>query len=249
MYLSFLCNGHVRQPDIDAMLKLTRPNSLVESVVSSIRSEISSGRLPAESRLPTEHQLAEQLSVSRSVIREAISQLKADGVLVIRRGSGSFVSPIPGGTVFRLPNKNGSLPDLTQLFEMRLWIEIQAASIAAQRCTGADLARMENAMELMAGNAKDFWTSSAADVEFHRAIVAACKNDYFIAFHDFLGGQLAQARFFAWENSSKLAIGASGAHHEHQEMFQAISKHDSDAAGRCAREHLEAAAQRLNIHL
>nr|UVN18335.1 hypothetical protein pPsy0462c_00076 [Pseudomonas syringae] len=57
--------------------------------------------------MPTEHELADQFSVSRSVVREAISQLKADGVLVIRRGSGSFVSQTPGGTVFRLPRQRG----------------------------------------------------------------------------------------------------------------------------------------------
>nr|UVN18167.1 hypothetical protein pPsy0462b_00022 [Pseudomonas syringae] len=77
------------------MLSFPRPHSLVEGVVSAIRREIVSGRLPAESKMPTEHELADQFNVSRSVVREAISQLKADGVLVIRRGSGSFVSQTP----------------------------------------------------------------------------------------------------------------------------------------------------------
>lgn len=231
------------------MLELTRPDSLVERVVHSLRREIESGRLPAESRLPTEHQLAEQLNVSRSVIREAVSQLKADGVLVSRRGNGSFISQTPAGTVFRLPSFEGSSPDLAQLFEMRLWIEIQAASVAAQRRTDADLARMERAMELMEANATDFSISSAADVEFHRAIAAACKNDYFVAFHDFLGGQLTRARRAAWENSARLPVGPRGAHSEHHEMFNAIAKADPLAASACARQHLEAAAQRLGIHL
>ncbi|MEX3557152.1 MAG: GntR family transcriptional regulator [Burkholderia sp.] len=155
------------------MLKITRPNSLVERVVDAIRSEIDAGRLPAESRLPTEYQLAEQLDVSRSVVREAVSQLKADGVLVSHRGNGSFISQTPTGTVFRLPSKEGLLPDLAQLFEMRLWNEIQAASVAAQRRTDADLVRMSGAMALMEQHAADFTVSSAADVEFHRAIVAA----------------------------------------------------------------------------
>ena len=57
------------------MLELQRPDTLVERVVSAIRAEIDSGRLAAESRLPTEQQLAEQLNVSRSVVREAVAQL------------------------------------------------------------------------------------------------------------------------------------------------------------------------------
>lgn len=230
-------------------MKLTRPQSLVESVVSAIRREIEAGRLPAESKMPTEHQLAEQLHVSRSVIREAISQLKADGVLVIRPGSGSFVSQTPSGVVFRLPNKNGLLPNLDQLFELRLWIEIQAASVAAQRHTKEDLVRMSEAMTLMENNSDNSKISSAADVEFHRSIVAACKNDYFSALHNFLHGQLTQALFVAWENSSKLTVGPRGALHEHQEIFDAISKRNSLEAGNCARSHLQAAALRLNIHL
>src|SRR4051812_45157656 len=117
------------------MLQLDRPDSLVARVVNSIRQEIDSGRLAPQSRLPTEFELAETLNVSRSVIREAVSQLKADGVLVSRRGSGSFISDKPTGTVFRLPELRGKRSDLEQLFEMRLWVESQSASVAAIRRT------------------------------------------------------------------------------------------------------------------
>lgn len=91
------------------MLELQRPDSLVMRVVSAIRAEIDSGHLAPEARLPTEQQLAEQLNVSRSVVREAIAQLKADGVLTARRGLGSFISQTPAGTVFRFP-ENGRRP-------------------------------------------------------------------------------------------------------------------------------------------
>lgn len=231
------------------MFSFPRPQSLVEGVVSAIRREILSGRLPADSKMPTEHELADQLSVSRSVVREAISQLKADGVLVIRRGSGSFVSGTPGGTVFRLPSNENSSENLAKLFELRSWIEIQAASIAAQRCTDADLERLSKAMSLMEANAGDFEVSSKADVEFHSAIVAACKNEYLTAFHDFLGSQLIKARLMAWENSSKLAIGPGGANREHREIYDALVKRSSAEAGHCARMHLKSAAQRLDIEL
>ncbi|WP_010924795.1 FadR/GntR family transcriptional regulator [Pseudomonas syringae group genomosp. 3] len=231
------------------MLSFPRPHSLVESVVSAIRREITSGRLPAESKMPTEHELADQFSVSRSVVREAISQLKADGVLVIRRGSGSFVSHTPGGTVFRLPNNERHSADLSKLFELRSWIEIQAASVAAQRHMDSDLERLSEAMSLMESNATNFEVSSKADVEFHSAIVGACKNEYLTAFHDFLGSQLIQARFMAWENSSKLAVGPSGAIREHRKIYDAVAKRNSTEAAHFARMHLKSAALRLNIDL
>lgn len=251
-HLRFLVHNatiFVRQSDDHAMLQLARPDSLVDRVVAAIRAEISSGRLSADSRLPTEHQLSEQLNVSRSVVREAVSQLKADGILVSQRGNGSFISRTPTGTVFRLPGTSRGATDLAQLFEMRLWIEIQAASVAAARRNAADLLKMRNALEVMQEHPNDFTKSSAADVDFHQAIVAACKNDYFMAFHDFLGGQLAQGRLVAWQNSARLPGGARPASNEHAMMYQAIEAGESQAAADCARAHLESAALRFGIKL
>lgn len=231
------------------MLQLERPDSLVARVVNSIRQEIDSGRLAPQSRLPTEFELAETLNVSRSVIREAVSQLKADGVLISRRGSGSFISDKPTGTVFRLPELSGKRSDLEQLFEMRLWVESQSASVAAIRRTNADLKRMGAALKVMARHPQDLVKSAAADVEFHRAIAAACKNEYFVAFLDFLGRQLAQARRDAWENSARLNLGSDPAQEEHTRVYEAISAGDAQAAAAAATEHLEASARRLQIFL
>ena len=231
------------------MLELQRPDTLVERVVSAIRAEIDSGRLAAEARLPTEQQLAEQLNVSRSVVREAVAQLKADGVLIARRGLGSYISKTPSGTVFRFPGSNGRKPDLTQMFEMRLWIETQAAAIAARRRDTQDLANMAKALKEMLDKRSDFATASAADVAFHRAIAEASKNDYFVAFHDFLGGQLASARRTAWENSAHSAGGSADASHEHHALYQAIADGDRQAAAACAEAHLRASAKRLKIDL
>ncbi|WP_347905327.1 FadR/GntR family transcriptional regulator [Pseudomonas purpurea] len=232
------------------MFELQRPDSLVVRVVSAIRAEIDSGQLAPESRLPTEQQLAEQLNVSRSVIREAIAQLKADGVLIARRGLGSFISQTPAGTVFRFPKKDGRRPDLTQMFEMRLWIETQAASIAAQRRDEADLQRMKEALQEMHDKRTDFEAAALADVEFHRAIAEATKNDYFVAFHDFLRSQLAAARKTAWENSASRFVGGSAdAAQEHETLYQAIVAGDRHAAAACADAHLRASAKRLQLEL
>lgn len=232
------------------MLELQRPDTLVDRVVSAIRAEIDSGRLAAEARMPTEQQLAEQLNVSRSVVREAVAQLKADGVLIARRGLGSYISKTPNGTVFRFPSNTGHRSELEQMFEMRLWIETQAASIAAQRRDEADLVRMRKALQDMHEQRSDFAAAALADVEFHRAIADASKNDYFVAFHDFLRGQLASARQTAWENSAARLVGGSAdASREHQALYQAIADGDRTGAAACAEAHLRASAKRLNIDL
>ncbi|WP_025809886.1 FadR/GntR family transcriptional regulator [Pseudomonas chlororaphis] len=231
------------------MRTIKRPDSLVTRVANTIRHEIDSGRQPPQSRLPTEFELAERLNVSRSVIREAVSQLKADGVLVSRRGAGSFVSDKPTGTVFRLPEIRGRRSDLEQLFEMRLWVEVQSASIAAVRRSAGDLERMSNALDAMDNASLDLAKSAAADVAFHRAIAAACKNEYFLAFLDFLGQQLAEARREAWENSARMIGGSEPAQAEHLALFKAITQGDPEAAARTAAAHLEASARRLGIDL
>lgn len=229
------------------MLELERPDTLVQRVVNAIRAEIDAGRFPAESRLPTEQQLAERLNVSRSVVREAIAQLKSDGVLVARRGAGSFISQTPSGTVFRLPSDGGRTLDRARLFEMRLWIETQAAMAAARRRTPADLKHMSDAIREMEKKRNDFVAASAADVAFHRAIAAATKNEYFVAFYDFLRGQLAGVRRVQWENSANLA--GDYARREHGELFEAIERGNPRAAATAAEKHLRAAAKRLGIDL
>ncbi|MFO2464406.1 FadR family transcriptional regulator [Pseudomonas sp. 15FMM2] len=231
------------------MLELQRPDSLVMRVVNAIRAEIDNGQLAPESRLPTEQQLAEQLNVSRSVVREAIAQLKADGVLTARRGLGSFISQTPAGTVFRFPQTNGRRPDLAQMFEVRLWIETQAASIAACRRDAGDLQRMKHALQQMHDKRTDLEAAALADVEFHRAIADASKNDYFVAFHDFLRNQLASARKTAWENSARIASGSTDALQEHEALYQAICDGDAHAAAATAEAHLRAAAKRLQLEL
>jgi GntR family transcriptional repressor for pyruvate dehydrogenase complex len=231
------------------MLELERPGSLVQRAVEAIKAEIEAGHLMAEARLPTELHLAERFHVSRSVIREAISQLKSDGVLVARRGAGSFVSETPGGTVFRLANGDDGKPNLAQLFEMRLWIETQAARSAAQRRSVHDLKKMRAAIAEMQARHRDFDAAAAADVALHRAIAAATQNAYFVAFHDFLRGQLASARRAAWENSADHAGGSAEAQREHGELYDAIELGDSRAAALAAERHLRAAARRLRIEL
>ena len=102
----------------------------------------------------------------------------------------------------------------------------------------------------MQDNRDNFEAAALADVEFHRAIADASKNDYFVAFHDFLRSQLASARKTAWENSaSRFATGSVDATQEHQQLYQAIADGDAQCAAACAEAHLRAAARRLQLEL
>lgn len=224
---------------------IERPDSLVQQVLSALRKEIDEGRFAASSRLPAENVLAGQLGVSRPVVREAISQLKADGVLTTRKGSGAYIAENPSGNVFRLPPPDRTDGTLDHLFELRFCTEVAAAEIAALRRTPQDLANMRAAIENMQSNSADFKSASAADVELHHAIAAATHNPYLVAFADFVSAQLLQARAMAWQNSANLSGGPSPAHFEHQAIFHAIEARDPVAARAAAQSHLSAAAGRL----
>jgi len=224
-----------------------RPSSLVSIVVKAILAEIAEGKLVAQSRLPTEQQLSEKLEVSRSVVREAISQLKADGVLTSRRGSGCFISSHPGGTVFRLPEASDSKKRLKQLFEMRVWMETQAAKAAADRRTKTDVKNILAALSLLADRRKagDSGESvAAADVAFHRSIFIASKNDYFVAFHDFLSTHLRSELLALWRGG-----GSDEVREEYAELFDAISRQDAAMAAFAVERHLRNTARRLGVDL
>jgi GntR family transcriptional repressor for pyruvate dehydrogenase complex len=227
--------------------QLDRADSLVERVVHALLQEIEQGKFPPNTRLPAEQLLAQQLNVSRPVIREAIARLKVDNILVTRKGSGAYVSANPVGNAYRLDPGGRDGVNLQHVFELRYWAECAAAELAARRRTDSDIQAIEAALVEMDRTHGDFVASGMADIGFHRAIAVATRNAYFSGFVDFLGRQLLETRRLAWENSARLWGGSSPAQQEHRLIFEAISSGDPDAARNAARNHLIASARRLRM--
>ena len=132
------------------------------------------------SKLPNENELSEELEVSRTTLREAISFLVAQGILEIRRGKGTFVAE-------ELPDSGMDLASLSglrsrvrakDLFEMRLIFEPATVALACQRATDEELNQIRKKaerMEEIAGQGGDW---PLADQEFHWAIIKASHNEY-----------------------------------------------------------------------
>jgi len=76
---------------VNSLRRLTRPSNLTSELVKRFEEEIESGKLPPGSRLPTEQEILNATGVSRTVVREAFSALRANGLVVTRQGSGTFV--------------------------------------------------------------------------------------------------------------------------------------------------------------
>ncbi|CAG9172345.1 Pyruvate dehydrogenase complex repressor [Cupriavidus laharis] len=231
---------------------LPRPASLASRIAQSLREDIATGRFTAGARLPAESALAGTFGVSRPIVREAIALLKADGILVTRKGAGAYVSDTPGGQAWRVASTPDGGPTLAQLFELRMVVETACAEMAATRRTDTDLQRIREALAAMQEQAGDFAAAAAADIAFHHAIAQAAHNPCFTGLTDFVSQQMLAARQRAWENTARLRVesgAARAADTEHAALVEAIASGNPAAARQAAHHHLSAAAGRLGLRL
>lgn len=208
--------------------------------------------MAAGAQLPTEKTLCERFDVSRAVVREAISRLKADGVVRTRQGSGAFVAARPQFASFRLVDAGSEFvaPHATHLqtvFELRFVIETGAAELAALRRSAADLEGMERALLRMDAALESESDAATDDDAFHVAVAAASHNPQLERFQAFMGQQLSESRLPTWSARGHAAGRAREAQREHRLIFAAISAADVAGARRAAANHLIAAAGRLGL--
>ena len=179
---------------------------------------IEDGSLPTGARLPTEVDIMRMLGVGRSAVREAMSHLQAAGLVETRHGVGTFV----------LAPCNAAA-----LLELRIGLEADAAALAAERRSDAQLAQLGAAC--------------ADDVAFHLVIAASTGNRYFHDILNHLGTNIIpRARL----NSAKLAHDDPAVYmerviHEHEDIFNAIRRQDPESARAAMRIHLSNSRERL----
>lgn len=233
-------------------MKSDPPARLSDDVARQLEQWISEQRLAPGTQLPTEKVLCERFGVSRAVIREAISRLKADGCVRTRQGSGAYVSARPGQASFRLLRPTSVAPEtlspeVPDVFELRYLIETGAAELAALRRTPADLERMRGALARMGEALLAFEDALADDDAFHVAIAAATHNPQIERFQVFMGQQMSDSRAPTWSAAGHVAGWARQAQQEHERIFAAIAGGDAAGARGAAAAHLVRAASRLGL--
>lgn len=151
-----------------------RPSPLVEQATSHLRAQITEGHWPVGTKIPGETTLAKTLGVGRSTVREAVRTLATLGLLRSRQGAGVFVIADHATEEWPVRLRRASVTDV---YEVRMLIEVQAARLAARRRTDEDLIALDAALAARraagAGPDPDFVD---ADIELHRAVVAAAHN-------------------------------------------------------------------------
>ena len=204
-------------------IKLKRAPSLSEQVSDYLMDEMARGALKPGDKLPAEAYLAEQLGVSRIVIREAFSSLRYDGRIETRHGQGAFVTETHHHRAFRLDHLETAQPDdLRQLFELRAILESSAAALAARRRSHADLTLLDGYIRKMADAIAEERDGVIPDMRFHQHLAAASGNTYLRDFMHFLGGRLQALINQARGNTEQTPGLPQQVQKEHQAIFEAV---------------------------
>ena len=218
--------------------KAKRAPRLAEQLYTQIYKQITAGRFPVNSKLPSEAELCDAFGVSRPVVREALSRLHADGVVETQRGVGSFVRLRRDAELFKLA-PIGELPELLRCMELRAAVEGDAAYLAASRRTDEDLEEMRAALEELAQAIETRQIGHAADLRFHQAVAVACRNELFINCLQALSTQI----FDFMRVMRSLALSSTHARlrmvqDEHEQIYRAILEEDPDRARQAMRQHI-----------
>src|ERR1700737_2712765 len=164
---------------LSASRPLVAPRSLTDQLAALITADIVEGRLASGSRLPTEQEMVAANGVSRTVVREAVAALRADGLVVVRQGVGAFVAANVRRP-FRI-DVDGlrSLRQALDVMELRMGIEIEAAGLAAERGTAEQIRTIAHAYAAVDLAIDRGEAAIDEDFAFHVSIAEAAGNPKF----------------------------------------------------------------------
>jgi GntR family transcriptional regulator, transcriptional repressor for pyruvate dehydrogenase complex len=229
-----------------------RRPKLSERIVATVRSQILSGDFLPGQKLPTEGKFTETFGVSRTVIREAIATLAADGLVETRQGAGVFVRERPAMAFSSIGLEIGNkISHALNVLEVRMGLEIESAGLAALRRSAAQDAAIHEAFFEFDRLLKLGEATGRKDFDFHRAIAAATNNPFYVEVLDALGMRAIPCDITSpWGTDSVLARDyQEGLQEEHLTILKAISAGDPEAARQAMRHHLSASQQRYYARL
>ena len=224
-----------------------RPRSLALELVASLSERIRDGQLGVGAKIPTEAAIMAEFDVSRTVVREALSKLQAAGLVETRHGIGTFVLGLGDDAGFKISHEQYStLQDVVAVLELRIGLETEAAALAAQRRTDANLEAMRRALDALGTALEQGEDAVAADFQFHQEIARATQNDHFADLMTTLGSRIIpRARLepvqAMTDERREYLRRVNG---EHESIFDAIETQDAEGARAAMRTHLANSRER-----
>ncbi len=225
-----------------------RPRGLVQEIVTRLSADMRDGSVKPGDKLPSESEIMARFDVSRTVVREALSKLQASGLVETRHGIGTFALTLPDSNTFQISGADFStLADVIAVLELRISLETEAAGLAAQRRTAANLRSMRAALRAFEDAIKQDSDAVPSDFEFHMEVARATGNQHFAQLMAYLGTMIIPRTRVNTPNSAPEGrlIFLLRVHQEHENIFNAIRNQDSKAAGVAMRTHLSNSRERL----
>jgi GntR family transcriptional repressor for pyruvate dehydrogenase complex len=227
---------------------MPRRQSLSVEVADDIKGKILNGTLKPGAQIQTEAELCLNYDVSRTVVREAISRLRSDGLLIAHQGVGVFVSNNGAARRFEVDwDSIRTLPDTIFLLELRLAIEVESAGLCALRRSPADAKHIRQWMERANRQVKSLErTNLHYDFDFHLAIAKGTKNPHFYELLLFLKPIIVpRIRLGALVKEDTKDTYERHIREEHEAIVRSIETKDDAGARKNMRTHLLASLERL----
>lgn len=224
---------------MDVFVKPIKPKRLSDQIFEQLRDSIYRGQLKPGEKLPPERELAAAFNVSRPSLKAAMDKLIHTGLIEQRQGQGTFVRSLeskyaqnPLRTVLE-----GEEVTLVDLLEVRLGLEVQAVSMAAQRATDKDIDALKMCVQDMLSKVDEGEVGSEEDVAFHMTIAYATKNPAQIYlmrnFYELLFQGINESRFYLSETGNLEHMGQ-----QHSQILQCIKDHEPERAQKMMKEHI-----------
>jgi len=230
------------------MMLVKRRETLTTQLARELTDRIDAGTFARGSKLPTEQELINEFGVSRTVVREAISNLKAAGLVSTHQGIGAFVMEDAPSPSFRIATDNMQLiEEVVGGLELRIAIELEAASLAAMRRSEDDLSAIEAACRSMDRAIETGDGNIQADLDFHLAIARSTHNPNFVNIFNYLGKVLIPRSRVPTHHFGAVTLGEylGRINEEHRQVLSAIRARDSEGARAAMRVHLAGSRDRL----
>ncbi|MCT7658961.1 FadR/GntR family transcriptional regulator [Mycobacterium deserti] len=222
--------------------------TLALKVVTGLKDKILAGDLPPGHKLPSETELIDEYGVSRTVVREAVTRLRAEGLVETFQGRGSFVLAMPEPTSFTVESAAiRTHHDVLDMIDFRVGVECEAAAMAAARVTDASAGEIRSALASFAGAAPE--DAVEADFLFHRAVASCSGNRFYTDLIDSLGPMMIMLPRTRLPDTYSLtnATHVERVRAEHDNIAAAVVAGDADTARAAMRLHLGNTRRRLDV--
>ena len=225
-----------------------RPRGLVQEIVEGLAANIRDGLIKPGDKLPSESEIMARFDVSRTVVREALSKLQASKMVETRHGVGTFALQPQDTGNFKIASEDFStVADVIAVLELRISLETEAAGLASQRRTDANLAAMEAALSAFEDSINEDSDAVPSDFLFHMEIARATHNQHFADLMTYLGAMIIPRTRVNTPVSApegRLSY-LQRVHSEHESIYNAIRNQDAEAARAAMRTHLSNSRERL----